>query len=174
MYGVLTPEQSDVLGIHVAGKHVIDLGAGDLKLAQMVLRLGADRVTAIDKENYGVKPRFLNLHVIHCYFDQWQGEDPEVALVSWPQNKYELGLLRIVERSSIIVYRGCNTGGSACGWPDLFAHFLGRDLLAYVPHPRNTLIVYGAHLDEPRKPRGEERAGLNVDGLLSFEASEKP
>ena len=50
----------------------------------------------------------------------------------------------------MVIYVGSNTSGNSCGTNALFAHFRERDVLAYVPERRNTLIVYGLRLPEPR------------------------
>lgn len=49
MRGYLTPEMAEVIGRHVSGKHVHDLGAGDLRLSMTLVSVGAERVTAVDR-----------------------------------------------------------------------------------------------------------------------------
>lgn len=48
-YGRLAQEQLAALERVVAGQHVLDLGAGNLKLAEVLVKLGAARVTAVDR-----------------------------------------------------------------------------------------------------------------------------
>ena len=85
------------------------------------------------------------------------------------------GLLQLLARAETIVYLGKNTDGSMCGFPAVFEHMVGRRLLAYVPHFRNTLVVVGARLTEPRAPQHEELAGLLAyEELLGYDGDLLP
>lgn len=76
-------------------------------------------------------------------------DQADVAYVSWPANRGGMfsnsmdDLVKILERIPLVIYTGCNVGGTACGWMELFEHFRWRSVKAYAPSRRNTLIVYG-------------------------------
>lgn len=173
--GTLSERQEEVVAGFVAGKIVHDLGAGDLQLAHRLLVLGATQVIAVDKERCTtVTPQIT---CVRATFDEWlsRRESPaDVIFLSYPINHRLLALLQLVEEARLVVYLGKNTDGTVCGWPGLFAHFLRRDLLAYVPERRNSLAVYGGHLESYRHPKGEELAGLSTDvsRILSYEETE--
>jgi hypothetical protein len=161
-YGKLTHTQEQVLSKHVRGKIVYDLGAGDLSLSRRVLELGASHVRCIDKEAKSKKklPRCMSYE--QTYFHQWQSGFPlDVAFCSWPAN-YETNVLPLLLRAQTIIYLGKNTDGTACGTVSLFEHSITRELLDYSPHHLNSLIVLGQKLQEPRRPVGEELAGLRM------------
>ena len=173
-YGVFMTGQREAIRGVVRGREVHDLGAGDLMLSHELLRMGASKVVAIDKE----APRSLKgdsrIQVIEGYFHAYKG-DIDVAFMSWPQNYNDEGILRLIERAGTVVYLGKNTDGSACGSLRMFEHLVGRELLAHVPDRANTLIVYGKPLEEPREPVGEEMAALTVNHhMWTFEEVANP
>jgi hypothetical protein len=172
-YGRLTSVQLETLMPFVLGRQVYDLGAGNLVLARLLLNLGASSVVAIDKERPLCTPPSLprNLDVVYTTFDKFHALPTTcVAFVSWPDNRTDKGLLRLVRRASQVVYLGKNTDGTACGSLALFEHFLEREILATEPDRKNTLIVYGARQDTRREPLCEERAGMSPDTILSYGA----
>jgi hypothetical protein len=96
----------------------------------------------------------------------------EVAHLAWPVNHHSPGLLAVLRALPVVVYVGSNTSGNSCGTNALFAHFRERDVLAYVPERRNTLIVYGLRLPEPRAMvHWEEHPSLFDDGVIHFSDS---
>ena len=161
-YGKLTPTQAEVLSKHVRGQIVYDLGAGDLSLSKRILELGASHVRAIDKEARSRKKLPPCLSYEQAYFHQWRSGFPlDVAFCSWPTN-HETNVLPLLMKAQVVIYLGKNTDGSACGTTDLFEHFTTRELLDYSPHHLNSLIVLGKPLSAPRKPVGEELAGIRM------------
>jgi len=167
-FGRLTKKQEDIVRDYVRGQTVHDLGAGDLMLSRTLLTLGATRVVAIDKS----LPRSHNRRIecVEEYFHSYV-EGIQTAFVSWPCNWQDLGLLRLVMRCQVVLYLGTNTQGTMCGGREFFEYLTGREILAYEPDPKNTLIVYGDKLVE-RPLRGEEKAALNVSRIWSFEEAE--
>ncbi len=169
-YGLLSVKMLETIRPLVAGKTVVDLGAGSCDKAVILKGLGA-AVIAIDKSFM----RPIEGIEQHCgYFvefadldDRTLPEEIDVAFVSWPQNYRLNGLVRILERAGTVIYLGSNTDGNACGHRDLFLHMLTRKLEAYVPDRKNSLVVVGEALGRMRKPTFEEKAGLSTH-LLRF------
>jgi len=166
-FGLFTPEMEALVAPQVVGATVWDLGAGDLTYARRLVALGADRVLAVDKESYHLRHSAQQIEMLHSYFDDLEPQDIEVAFVSWPQNKFDRGLLQALDRADVVIYLGCNTDHSACGSPELFRQLCGRELLGHVPHRRNTLLIYGRGT-RTGPLTGEEFADL-TGALLSFE-----
>jgi len=161
MHGELSVDQRQALAPYVGGRAVCDLGAGNGDLSFILLgELRAARVVAFDKQPF--TPPKGRVEVVTAYFTGVQDLAPDVAFVSWPINRAEYGLFKILRAAATVVYLGKNTDGFCCGHPDLFEDLLRRELLVYVPEPRNTLIVAGKLLKRPRKPTGEERAGISM------------
>jgi hypothetical protein len=171
-HGVLNAAQRKVLGQHVRGKIIHDLGAGDLTLSRELLSLGAAEVYAIDKESKPTSwtwPR--KLHYKQAYFHNVTSR-METIFMSWPVN-HEANLLPHILGAGMVIYLGKNTDGSACGTPGLFEVMVRRELLAYEPDRKNCLIVTGKYLDSPRGPTGEELAGLStLVNYYSYEQAE--
>lgn len=171
MFGTLTPDQATALQPFVAGKVLYDLGAGHLELAHQLVNLGASQVVAVDKERLSV-PTTPKIRCVRAYFKDL-GEPVEHVFMSWPMNHYDASLIRLASKARMVIYLGKNTDCSACGTPSLFRHFLCRRVVLYKPERHNTLIVYRGRLKAPRRrPRGEERAGLDSSCILSFEEIE--
>jgi len=162
-FGHLTEVMAQTIRTYVEGKHVWDLGSGDFHYALELMLLGARSVLAIDKEWRERPPNGISFR--QDYFFNITPEPIDVAFVSWPANHTLTGLIGILERAQTVIYLGCNLDGSACGWRGLFEHLTSRELLAHIPHRRNTLLVCGRTLDVPREPTGEERGGLTTEGL---------
>lgn len=160
-YGSLSVEQSAALLQYVSGKTVHDLGAGNCALSRVLVSLGAEHVVAVDKS-----PRVIastdrqRLTYVACSFDAFM-PPIDTAFVSWPINVRYTGLAQLIARSRVVAYLGKNSDGVACGEPSLFTYLREREVLAYVPHQHNSLIVYGPGLVE-RDPLGDEVAALDV------------
>lgn len=168
MAGMHTNERFEAIEAVVAGRVVYDLGAGDCSLsARMLTR--ANRVVAVDRA-YERDVVVSGLELRAASFEQIAREGPtfDVAVVSWPINYTQRGLLTLVKRARVVIYLGSNLDGSACGTPDLFESFLTRELIACVPDPRNTLLILGGH-SKLREPTGEERAGMDQTRIYSYE-----
>ena len=174
-FGSLSKAQAEYVEKVVRGRVVFDLGAGDLGLAYLLVGLGAERVIAIDRDERMAakglkKPQIDWFHMSH---DQYLAQNPDqpidVAFMSWPYNMYDHGLLKIAQRAKTVVYLGQCTGGTACGFPQLFQHFLTRKLEAHVPERPNTLIIVGELISEPREATLEEKGGMDHAAAYSFE-----
>ena len=171
-YGRLNAKQEAEVRRWVEGYHVHDLGAGDLVLSHKLLDLGAIHVTAIDRELSEGRTATRDRRIT-CFQEHFHNTHDQIstAFVSWPCNWQDSGLLRLLTRTSIILYLGTNTRGTACGGPDLFGYLTQREVLAYEPWVENTLIVYGPRRIF-REPRGEEKAALNSNRIWSYEEAE--
>ncbi len=176
-YSRLSGKQLGVLVKYTKGRVVHDLGAGALGLARILIDHGACKVIAIDKEPISLAKDDPCIEIEWMLFSDYK-EPIDTAVVSWPINHYDQGLLTLVERSRRVIYIGKNTDGSMCGWPGLFWSFLSRKLLAYIPDRKNALIVYGDRLKDRsfaglRRPVGEELAGLTTyEKMFSYEDAE--
>ena len=176
-YGVWTHEMEETIRPFIECRVVWDLGAGLLSNTHRLLRLGASHVVAVDKERHptGTFSCPKRVTLIQSYFADLEvpPEGIRVALLSWPVNYHMKGLISILRECNIVIYLGSNTDGSACGWPGLWKHFQGREVLAHIPHRSNSLIVYGNTLQgENRSLVGEEVAATS-EFCLSFESAEK-
>lgn len=157
--GRLNDEQVAALAPHVKGRVVHDLGAGDLVLAQLLVKQGAEKVVAVDRYTLpGEAP--AGIEVVEAYFEDYY-EPIDVAFMSWPVN-WVSGLHALAARARTAIYLGKNTDGSCCGDSILFHQLWQREVLAHVPDRPNTLIIYGpkfvtrdmlpeerTHLDDP-------------------------
>ncbi len=178
-YGHLTEEMFRVLGEHVAGRVVYDLGAGDLGRTCDLVDLGAAKVIAVDKHTWRcerrpspskVEFRWETFEGLLNDLDHEGTQSFEVAFLAWPINEALPGLLQILRRAEVVCYLGMNDGCTACGWPDLYAYLATRQVLAEVNSRRNDLLIYGAHLERRRHLRPEESRGLSVQAYLLPEA----
>lgn len=173
-FGTLTPEMEARIAPLVNNKTVWDLGAGDLSYAKRLLHLGAPHVVAVDKAIQGTPPK--DIQVIEAYFDEITTtllpEHIEIAFLSWPANRHMPGLQNLLDRSHIVIYLGSNTNGTACGTPNLIRTLASRSLLDELPHPRNSLLIYGPRLTQPRTLAGEEIAALSGQ-LITFEEAQR-
>lgn len=95
-----------------------------------------------------------------------QPETPDVVFMSWPYNMPDNGLLLLASMAKTVIYLGQNLGGTACGFPELFQHFVTRELVSHVPSVQNSLIILGSTLDNPREPVTEETGGLDRSVML--------
>lgn len=169
-FGMLTPEMEAALRPFVEGQTVWDLGAGDLTYAQKLLELGAARVWAVDKRiPYGeiperitfIKGYFQNIHEL--------GVPISTLFLSWPCNASMAvpGLPTLARGVETVIYLGHNLDGTCCGtWP-LWHDLTHREVLAHIPHPRNSFIVYGKPCGE--RPLLPEEHGAASASILSYE-----
>lgn len=171
-FGYLLKKMEDQIHHAVAEKTVYDLCAGDLTYSHLLLDLGASEVIAIDKEPRHRPRRGLAVHQAYLADMTPPRERYDVALVSWPVYSVH-GLVRWLTTARVVVYLGSNVDGTACGNPTLFTHLLQRELLAYVPHRRNSLIVCGEYLDAARQPVGEEFGSINGQRVSFAEAEQE-
>lgn len=171
-YGKLNYAQQSVVTTYVRGCSVTDLGAYQLEHSRQLLAFGAHDVIAVDRlPATSTNPR---IRCVRRLFENYH-DDILVAFVSWPYNGVSSGLLRCIERAAKIIVLSKNTDGTVCGWPELYRHLITRKLLAYEPDRANCLIVVGETLKKPRKPTGEERAGIENTGptILSYDEAER-
>ncbi len=164
-YGDLNEQQREALKPFLSGRLVHDLGSGNQILSRELIRLGAEKVIAIDKDPYRDAPGH-GIEPVTTYFENYQAAI-HTAFVSWPRNTYDAGLIALIERAECVVYLGKNTDGLACGFPKFWEHLRQREALAHVPDPRNTLIVYG-HRGTKRATLPEELAALQQDRLWGY------
>ena len=183
-YGHLDRKQAKALRALVQGRRVHDLGCGDQTLTRDLVKFGASEVTAVDCDPVTFRVRLVkigerwlpqrvvnnSITTIKATFEEYAKEQPEIdiAFLSWPMNRVVRGLLPLVESARMVVYLGTCLGGTYCGFPSLFKHFLGRELLVHVPHKKNTLFIYGGALDTPREGEEEERAGIDSNNIWPY------
>ena len=175
-YGSLSPEQEAAIRPYVEGKNVHDFGAGDFSLSYQLLDLGAKHVTAIDKEErpLGRTPKDKRITSFYGYFHEYPAP-VDVLFLSWPVNYPDISLAVHARRAGTLIYLGKNTDGTACGSTDLFNAMIYRELLTYVPHRKNALIITGRFDDclKAREPTGEERAAMTSSRKMwTYEESE--
>lgn len=162
MFGKLSRAQKKVLKPFVEGRVVYDLGAGTMALSRELVKLGSTQVWAIDKNRYVSKSTPAKVFPIESYFEKYTGPMIDRAFISWPSNNEQTvqGLLKITAYAEVLIYLGKCTDGCICATPSFFEVMQKREVLAYAPHRKNTLIVYGPISSVVREPRGEEIAGL--------------
>lgn len=168
-FGKITPLFAERISPHIRGKKVYDLGSGDdLSLACALIDLGAKEVVAIDT----YAPMQLSTYPVRYvrnYFENVEGEDVEIAFISWPSNRASDGLLKLIEPAKIIIYLGTCMDGTMCGSPELYRYLSTREVFACEPHRANTLIIYGHELPDERVLLPEEHAGIDHSRVHSFE-----
>jgi hypothetical protein len=177
-YGMWLPQMDAVVRPLVQGHTAYDFGAGTLGHSFRLLELGASSVVAVDKNPFNP-----SLH--HGYPIQALGRirfhqvvvppgGIKVALLAFPDNHPLDGLIPLLKRCETVIYLGSNVGGTACGWPALWDYLHFREIVGHVPHPKNSLIAYGRHLEasERRPLKGEELAACSGI-VLSFSDAER-
>lgn len=83
--------------------------------------------------------------------------------MSWPWRE-GTEVLRHLQYAPSIIYLGKNSDGISCGDHAFWVEMMSREMLAYSPDRRSTLIVYGKQLSSPRaKVMPEEYAALRRD-----------
>jgi hypothetical protein len=175
-HGFIAEEFIEPIKKVVNDKVVLDIGAGDLDLARLVVRFGASKVIAIDKELFHERNRSKRIEIARMYFsDYWSGLDIRkpvpwvVGLLSWPVNWTTDGLLPLVSSSKQLIVLSKNSDGSACGTPALWRHLSRRVLLECIPNRKNWLTIYGNEIGPHRIPTGEEMAGCDLDVQYTYE-----
>ena len=175
-FGCMTATMRAVMAPHLKDKIVIDLGAGSGRHARYMARHGgASHVHAVDKGTLGSAAdharitKYEHTPYIRLVTGAQPAPEYDVAFVAWPVNYYTEGLVELCERAKTVIYLGCNYNGTACGNTKLFEHFISRELLAEVPHERNTLLILGDPLSERRVPTFEEFGGLDPMNFLRWE-----
>lgn len=176
MRSPLTPRQKQVFKRFVEDRFVVDLGAHDTSLCNLAVRAGALSALACDKEPFDereVLERGVSRRVVD-FDDLWaehslltMGKSMDVAIVSWPWTATR-ALLHLIGRANTVIYLGKNTDGVRCGSPkdslqrELFVGLRRRQVLAYVPHQSQTLIVYDGPVvgGADRAPYEEEAAAI--------------
>lgn len=169
-HGEFRDNQAETVKPFIEGKVIHDLGCGDLTLAHQLLRLGAEKVIAIDRYSpltYSKRTKLTGIDLVTCYFHDFKGTDIDTVFVSWPINWYDYGLGQLIEKAKTIIYLGSNFDGSACGYSDMWDYLSTRRILAHVPNSKNTLIVYDREY-ESRKKIPEERAALSPLKIQHF------
>ena len=165
-HGALNLEQSLLVERVVRDQVVYDFGASDLRLSCELLRLGASKVIAIDKEPVRFRGIPNEIEFRQSLFQDVQDDPIDIAFVSWPPN-HDTGLVPILRRSRTILYLGKNTDGTACGTPGMFQYLLKRKA-EYLPDRHNTLICYTDFLTVERQPFPEERASITSYSNTSY------
>jgi hypothetical protein len=165
-FGKLSLKQETAIKPNILASLVHDLGAGDLSLAADLLRLGAQQVIAIDKAPYQRKPP-QGINTVTCYFENYPAP-VDIAFVSWPRENFDMGLLNLVRRARIVIYLGCNTQGSTCGFTRMWQHLATREVISYVPENYNSLVIYGS-TPQQRKYLPEEYAAIFQDKMWGFQ-----
>lgn len=161
-WGKLYQKQFDALLPHIEDREVWDLGAGDLTLTRSILLLKPKRMVAIDKERM---PNVSGIETMRSSFDNVLEDSLDVAFVSWPSNRYDSGLLRLIKAAKTIIYLGTNTGGSACGFKEFFEETSQRELLVDIPGRDSSLVIVGSRR-MVRNPTVEEWIGQQVDAPI--------
>lgn len=164
-HGEFKGTQAATVAGFVKGKVVHDLGCGDLTLARELVRVGAEKVIAIDKAPFTFS-KIQGIESVSCYFDAYR-DTVETAFLSWPVNWYDYGLNQLIEQAKTVIYLGSNLDGSACGYKHMWMFLRTREILAHVPNQKNNLIVYGPKI-VVRDPVPEEMAALNQERIYSF------
>jgi len=196
-FGKLNAKQSTIVRHFVAGRQVLDLGAGDFELSRCLVDLGARKVYAVERSTrHGgvleVGTPYENITVVAAglkslgrvarHKKRAEELPPithrgiDVALVSWPSpedSKFsahaDYSLLDPIRRAKVVIYLGSNMDGTVCGSKRLYQHLGRRQVLAHEPDRRNTLIVYGGLLrGEHRDLLPEERAGIDTTKIYYF------
>ena len=178
-YGRFTEKQQDILRAHVEGARVLYPGSGWGQKAEVLIGLGVDHVTCIEKEQtcFSKNPiyRHKKVTAVRDYIEELDDEvfeGKEVLLLSWVQPYRFPATAEIFGRFDgipKIVYLGKNTDGTLCGSPSLYSYLVTREVLHYVPARENTMIIYG-DAKVLREPYPEEAAGLgsNSDPICDF------
>jgi hypothetical protein len=177
-YGMWLPQMDELVRPLVQGHQVYDLGAGTLGHTHRLLSLGASSVVAVDKQPFnpalyqGYPIQALGRIQFHQVVVPTGGI--KVALLAFPDNRPLSGLIPLLKRCETVIYLGCNVDGTACGWPALWDYFHFREIKGHVPHPRNSLILYGRHLEESeRRPLVGEEVGATCGMVIDFSSAQR-
>jgi hypothetical protein len=176
--GGLNRFQEEAVRYYVRNQLVYDLGAGLLGWAEKLAQFGAEHVTAVDdiykdpRENVlnncraWKKCEPANVTLDDRSFREFHRTGPNAlhtAFIAWPHNTYgkTMGLELLASKAKTVIYIGKNLDGTACGSPHLWDHLSQRKVLCFLPAVRNSLIVYGRVLKEPRQLLREEKGALD-------------
>lgn len=178
-YATLDAGMENILRRYVGGKRVVEIGAGGGTLALDLLRPASASLLLVEKEDYACRlirayetgkrqarvsqePESLPPLEVRCEYAETgprEGEHFDVLVLSWPANRKMPGLLeRWLPAADVIIYIGCNDSATHCGWPGLFQAFLERELLEYVKHPLNDLLILGPNRVSRTHTLAERRA----------------
>lgn len=164
-FGFIAKEFESPLKEIVKGKTVLDLGAGDLVVANQLLRLGAKHIVAVDRDGFNGR-HYARMEFHHMYFDQFMAMKKrpkwDVLFMSWPCNWDLPGVQQLLDVSKKIVIISKCTDGSMCGTPKLWRYLSELEVMWCIPHPKNVLTIYN-NKEEKRKLTGEEEAGIYQD-----------
>jgi hypothetical protein len=136
----------------VAGKTVLDLGCGTGFVANQLREAGATSVLEVDQHETAPISRNIEDGPGKLRYD--------VAMISWPTRHWPIETERWLQRAPTVMYLGSNVNGTTCGSEALFFYLRRRHLHAYVPHPRNSLVVVTHHLGVRRQMTHEEWCGM--------------
>lgn len=139
----------------VAGKIVLDLGCGTGFVANQLREAGAAEVLEVDQHEMAPIRRNICQGPGKLRYD--------VAMVSWPTRHWPVETEDWLQRASTVMYLGSNVNGTICGSEALFFYLRRRHLHAYVPHPRNSLVVVTHHLPVRRRMTHEEWCGMQEE-----------
>lgn len=162
-FGSIVSDFIEPIQSTVKGKVVIDVGAGDLSLSKQLLKLGAKKIIAVDKQ-LPSKTSVQGIELVPSYFHEFVRTRKrwDVAFISWPVNWEIEGLVPIIHRSETVILLSKNTDGTACGFKHMWQTLARREIEYAIPHIRNWLHIYSGEVDEPRKLTGEEEAALDT------------
>ena len=163
-WSTLTPAMEAALAEVVRGQAVFDFGCGQGELADWMALHGAASVTAIDKE---ATPKFRSKKVTGVRTQISNAVLPDridVGVTAWPVNRAIEGLVPALRHCDTVVYLGCNDATTMCWPPDLFPYLLTRELLAYLPHHQNNMVIVGQPLPDGqmREPTPEEALAIQT------------
>lgn len=192
MFAKLTSRMKAEIHRIVRDKVVVDLGAGDFYFSELVAERGAKKVYAVEPDYLGhtsllggMKPELIDqayhdllqghpkVQVVPLYFEEVKNEVPEsfdIAILSWPMNSANKGLVDLLKKAKKVIYVGHNYDFTSCGDDHLFEYFMQREVEFIIEDSKNTLLIYGKELQAPRKPCClEERGGLDHQTVLHWE-----
>jgi hypothetical protein len=175
--GGLNRFQEEAVRYYVKNQLVYDLGAGMLGWAKKLVEFGAEHVTAVDSIYRDQHENYLNdcrawhkcapvdVTIDSRTFSEFYLTGPEALhteFIAWPCNTFgkTFGLELLTRKAKTVIYLGKNLDGTACGSPQFWQFMANRKVLCFLPSKRNSLIVYGPELKEPRALLLEEEAAL--------------
>ena len=132
--------QEAAVAPYVRGQRVLDLGAADLSLSHVMLAMGAQDVLAVDRHAMPERDT-TRIQTKVCHFHDLVVTRP-VILASWIVN-WSTGIEPLLHAAPHIVSISKNTDGSSCGYPSMWRLLSKREVLEYLPDPKNVVIVYG-------------------------------
>lgn len=158
-------EQIQTFEAAVSGRVVLDLGSGDGGMASCAMQRGAKRVIQVEKSAHPQAPARGNMDEL----ERHRIDEADVLLMSWPTTGDPCPWASVLARSPMkpVIYLGANVNGSVCGSFQLWLNLIKQAVTSYVPHPRNSLIVYAA----ASRPEADELLFDEVAGLTNRFAS---